>query len=359
MMMKKKIQTKKMISFKNITNMKKVIYFFSVIMAFTACNSYDPYQEADLINQETEQKLDSLYHLDLEEAELYKDLESIQEFQENLVKEKKELFKDEKLETFKSEIIDFKEFKNYGKIKEKIQRNQRLKYDRIMDGYYLKDNLDPYSVFKLEKDYDYIEKTKTGSLDFYSRKGKMNYEIKNDLMYFEGIDSPFFIKESTGKDFILVNEDLETITFKKGDENLVVLGDFEAMDKNEFYKFNLSIVDYNRIMIDNEKYNCDIQRKNVYFDGEFFDEYHIRAYNIPQSKIVDKKEANISNDNNEFEEDNLPATSILFSLLKDRNNNNHFDCLTSLKYYKGTNVQDVWMRKFKDMPKDMNEFMKE
>lgn len=339
--------------------MKKIIYFLSAMMAFTACKSYDPYQESDLINQETEQKLDSLYHLDLEDVELYKGLKEIQKFQENLVKEKKELFKDEKLETFKTEIIAFKEFENYGKIKDKIQRNQRLKYDRIMDGYYLKDNLDIYSVFKLEKDYDYIEKIKTGSLDFYSRKGKMNYEIKNDLMYFEGIDSPFFIKEATGKDFILVNEDLEAVTFKKGDENLVVLGDFEAMDKNEFYKFNLSIVDYNRIMIDNEEYKCDIQRKNVYFDGEYFDEYHIRVYNIPQSKIVDKKEANISNDNSEIEKEDLPATSIFFSLLKDRSNNNHFDGLTSLKYYNGTNVQDVWMRKFKDMPANINEFLNE
>lgn len=333
--------------------MKKAIYFLSVMIAFTACKSYDPYQESDLINQETEQKLDSLYHLDLEDVELYKGLKSIQEFQENLVKEKKELFKDEKLETFKSEIIAFKEFEDYGKIKDKIQRNQRIKYDRIMDGYYWKDNLNPYSIFKLDKDIDYLAETKTGSLDFYSRKGSLKYEIKNDLIYFEGVDSPFFIGESTGKGFSLVNEDMLVATFTKGDENLVVLGDFEAMDKNEFYKFNLSIVDYNRIMIDNEEYSCEIKREKGYYRS-YYDEYIIQLYNIPNAKITDERGIIIKKGEN-VEQEDIPAITITLSLGKDPNNNNHFDGIASLVYH----YKELWWRKFKDMPKDMNEFMKE
>jgi len=333
--------------------MKKLVYFLSVMMAFTACKSYDPYQESDLINQETEQKLDSLYHLDLEDVELYKGLKSIQEFQENLVKEKKELFKDEKLETFKSEIIAFKEFEKYAKLKDKIQRNQRLKYDRIMDGYYLKDNLDPYSVFKLEKDYDYIEKIKTGSLEFYSRKGSLKYEIKNDLIYFEGIDAPFFIKESTGKGFSLVNDDLEVVSFKKGDENLAVLGDFEAMDKNEFYKFNLSIVDYDRIMIDGEEYKCEIKREKGYYRS-YYDEYIIQLYNVPFAKITDERGIIVKKDDS-AEQEEIPAITVTLSLGKDPNNNNHFDGIASLVYH----YKELWWRKFKDMPRDINEFMQE
>lgn len=57
--------------------MKKIVCILSVFMVVVSCKSYDPQKEADLINHEVEQKLDSLYHSDTESVLLYKGLKDL------------------------------------------------------------------------------------------------------------------------------------------------------------------------------------------------------------------------------------------------------------------------------------------
>lgn len=84
-------------------------------MVVVSCKSYDPQKEADLINHEVEQKLDSLYHSDTESVLLYKGLKDLKSCQTNLVKQKKQLFESEKLSTFNDGITNLEELEMFKK----------------------------------------------------------------------------------------------------------------------------------------------------------------------------------------------------------------------------------------------------
>lgn len=306
--------------FKNAI-MKNLLCILSVVIAFTSCKSADPYKEADLINQEIEHRLDSLYNSENESVILYRGLKEIKDYHNEVVKQKKILFEVEKRKIFNDEIFNIEELEIFKKIKKKIQQDQRGKYVKIVEGVYCKDNKDVYSVFTLQKN---VNLEKKGVFTFYNRNGSLYYEIRNDLLYFEGNDNPIFIKQVSNKSFSLISEDLIETTFIE-DENLIICGNFSPSNENDDnHKFTILIKD--KVVIENKDYPAQFQHQKVYMDGEYFDEYWISLVSSP-----------------------YPGQ---FTLLKNREG--HFDYLT----YGYLEDKKVWERNFKELPKNIIEFMK-
>lgn len=118
-------------------------------------------------------------------------------------------------------------------------------------------------------------------------------------------------------------------TFIKGNKDIVAFGDFKphGIDDDPF-KFTVSIKEFKKISLDNKEYPCSIDHKQVFFDGEYFDEYWIQINKVPYTE----------------------THTMLLSLLKDSNNNNHYDGMRSGKY--------LWMRVLKEIPNNITEILK-
>lgn len=204
--------------------MKSILCFLSVLVVLTSCKSYDPYQEADLINQEIEQKLDSLYNSETKSALLYKGLKKMKDYQDILIKEKKELFKAENLKIFSEEVTDIEKLEMFKKIKSKIQQEQRINYSKLNEKFYIKENGDYYSIFYLDKKVDWKEEG-----------GTFTFQGCWDLKGIE-CDSPFF-KSING---VLFTADLKTLVCYpqgKGCDNYVVPDSVTNIAEDAFCSF--------------------------------------------------------------------------------------------------------------------------
>ncbi|MFR7497539.1 MAG: hypothetical protein ACLUVZ_10095 [Bacteroides stercoris] len=322
--------------------MKSILCFLSVLVVLTSCKSYDPYQEADLINQEIEQKLDSLYNSETKSALLYKGLKKMKDYQDILIKEKKELFKAENLKIFSEEVTDIEKLEMFKKIKSKIQQEQRINYSKLNEKFYIKENGDYYSIFYLDKKVDWKEEG--GTFTFHNRKGDLAFQIKNGLMYFENHDKPIFVEEVTDNSFCLVSEDLVQAKFVNPKNDL--LGYFVPYKTdNGTCNFDIEYFKTDKVKIADKEYSVKIVGNEHTFMGVNIRNFKLYVDSLPIKDFDCLKQ--FFNDKD--------TMNLVFSL---SNHNDDPASFSRLKLYRGWDLLYEWRREQKEKPENIVDFLK-